>query len=440
MKTKRLSAAAASACAAIALIVCFAMAAPASAFAPYAQKDKAKGEKTSLYPNATRKEPKLDLRSQGLLDKLNTGLDAANNGDAAKARELLTPIAEGREGNSKYARALAQQGLAALEYNSGDHDKGIRLLKKALDNGVLPNDTYFQLMYELAQFYVADQQYDKAQTALQKWRAEGKRETADSYALEGNIDYRLEHYKEAIAAINKAKSLNNGQMKPQWQQILAASYAETGQNDQALAMAQASLAKNPDDPVTLRNTAILLIQSGKYAEAAKAYQRGVDAGLLTTPDDYSNLAKAHLLIAQEQDNPATEADKAIAVLEQGLKKGDLKPGYDVYKLEGDAAAIAMQPAKALKYYDKAAPFAKDGEVDLRRAKAYMAQDKYGSAASAAHAALKKGVKDTGEGYLVLGAAEAGRKHRSAAIAAVKQAAKYPESKAKAEAWLKRVGQ
>ena len=60
----------------------------------------------------------------------------------------------------------------------------------------MPNDTYFQLEYELAQFQMADEQYQAALDTLAKWRAEGKKETAESYALEGNADYRLGKYAE----------------------------------------------------------------------------------------------------------------------------------------------------------------------------------------------------------------------------------------------------
>ena len=179
-----------------------------------------KDTKEALYPNATRKEPKLDLTSQKEQKKVNEGLEAVNAGDKAKAMELLQPLADGAD--SKYARALALQGIANLKYNDGDLKGAIAALKQSLDIGVMPNDTYFQLEYELAQFYLADEQYQQAVDTLAKWRAEGKRETAESYALEGNAYYRLEKYPEAIAAMKKALSMTD---KPQslWNQILMAS-------------------------------------------------------------------------------------------------------------------------------------------------------------------------------------------------------------------------
>ena len=190
----------------------------------------AKDTKQAQYPNAARAEPKLDLTSAKDQKALNEGLDAVNAGNQAKATELLQPIIDGSK--SKYAQALALQGLANLKYNEGDLKGAIDTLQKSLAIGVMPNDTYFQLEYELAQFQLASEQYQAALDTLAKWRAEGKKETADSYALEGNADYRLGKFPDAIAAIKKAQSMTD-KPKDSWNQILMASYAESGQSDQA---------------------------------------------------------------------------------------------------------------------------------------------------------------------------------------------------------------
>ena len=76
-----------------------------------------KDKKEALYPNATRKEPKLDLTSEKDQKAINDGLDAVNNQDKEKAIQILQPIADSSK--SKYAQALALQGLANVHYNDG---------------------------------------------------------------------------------------------------------------------------------------------------------------------------------------------------------------------------------------------------------------------------------------------------------------------------------
>ncbi|TCV92874.1 tetratricopeptide repeat protein [Luteibacter rhizovicinus] len=401
-----------------------------------------KDKKEALYPNSSRQEPKLDLTSEKDQKALNEGLDAVNNGEKDKAMQLLQPIADGTSTKSKYAQALALQGMANMKYNDGDVKGAIELLKKSLDNGVLSNDTYFQLKYMLAQFYVADEQYAQALTTLQSWRAEGKKETADSYGLEGNIDYRLEKFPDAIVAINKAKSMPDA--KPTsidgWNQILAASYSETGQGDKAAALATEALQKNPNDATALNNAASTLIQAQKYPEAITLLEKGRAAGAFKDEKQYVNLAKIYLIDGQDNESRTkTNASKAYQVLDEGLTKGVVKPGYDVYKLQGDSSYVAENHAQAIAAYTKAQPFAKDGEVSLRIGQLQITDNKYGEAKKSLQDAISKGVQHKGSAYMMLAEAERGLKNKPGAIAAMKQAAQDPETSAKANAWLKTAG-
>jgi predicted Zn-dependent protease len=405
---------------------------PAIAREKHADKDK----KEALYPNATRTEPKLDLTSEKDQKNLNEGLDAVNAGDKAKAAQFLQPIIDGSK--SKYAKALALQGMANLKYNDGDIPGAIQTLQQSLAIGVMPNDTFFQLEYMLAQFQLAAEQYQPAVDTVEKWRAEGKKETADSYALEGNAYYRLEKYPEAIAAIKKAQSLTD---KPQesWNQILMASYAESGQSDQAAALAEQQLAANPGDTVALNNAVAVLMQAQKYPEAIQLMEKSRAAGGFKTEKDYVNLAKLYLVTGQNSSNPKPDATKAVQVLEEGMSKGVVPSNYDNYKLLGDAAYIGENPAKALAAYKKAMPMAKDGEAAIRGGQLLISENKYSEAKSLIKQGIDKGVKHQGTAWMLLAEAERGLKNKPGAIAAMKMAAQDPETAAKAKAWLKKSG-
>lgn len=399
----------------------------------------ASDQKPTLYPNATRQAPKLDLTSQKELDNLNKGLNAANARDVKTAQTILQPIADGTQGKSKYAQALALQGMATLDYNQQNIKQAIKLQKQALANGIVPNDTYFQMMYTLAQFYAADEQYQPALDTLHKWRAEGKRETAKSYGLEGVVDYRLEKYPAAIAAINKAKSMTD---KPEssWNQVLSASYAESGQSGQALALAQKQLAANPNDATTLHNTVALLVQAEKYPEALKLMEQARSNGTLKSENDYLTMAKLYMLIGQNSgSSSAADAKKAQVVLSEGMAKGIIKPSYETYTLQGQASALAGDNAGAVAAYSKASAMAKDGQADLYRAQLLNEMHKYSQARLSAKKAIKRGVKHMGSAYMLLAQSESALKNKPAAIAAMERSAQYPETKSRASAWLRKAG-
>ena len=398
--------------------------------------DDAKPKKEVLYPNATRAEPKLDLTSEKDQKNLNEGLDAVNAGDKAKAEQVLQPIIDGSK--SKYAQALALQGMASLHYNDGDYKGAISALQRSLALGVMPNDTYFQLMYMLAQFQMADEQYQPALDTIAKWRAEGKKETADSYALEGNAEYRLGKYPEAIASINKAKSLTD-KPQPTWDQILMASYAESGQDEKAAELAKNQLSSNPGDPNALNNAVAVLMQAHKYPEAIQMMEKARAEGKLSKDTQYVNLAKLYLVTGQESADPAPNATKAQQVLEEGMSKGVVKPDAETYVLLGQSAEIANNIDKAIGYYNKAQPLATDGEAALRAGRLLLSENKYSQAKGLIQQALDKGVKHKGTAYMLLAESERGLKNKPAAIAAMKKAAQDPETAAKAKDWLKKTG-
>jgi predicted negative regulator of RcsB-dependent stress response len=402
------------------------------AHAAHADKDK----KEALYPNATRKEPKLDLTSSKDQKALNEGLDAVNAGDAAKAESVLQPILE--KSKSKYAQALALQGLASLKYNAGDLKGAISLLTQALANGVMPNDTYFQLEYELAQFQLADEQYQPALDTLAKWRAEGKKDTAESHALEGNAYYRLGKYPEAIAAMKQAMAMST---KPQssWNQILMASYAESGQTDQAAQLAEQQFEANPNDTTALNNAVAVLMQAQKYPEAIKLMEKAKASGALKSDKDYVNLAKLYLVTGQNQNDPKPNALKAAQTLKDGMASGIVASTYDSYKLLGDANYIAGKEGDAVEAYKKAIPMATDGEAAVRAGQILVMENKNREAVSLIEQGIAKGVKHQGSAYMLLAEAERGLKNKAGAIAAMKKAAQDPETAAKAKDWLRKAG-
>ncbi|MDE2155487.1 MAG: tetratricopeptide repeat protein [Xanthomonadaceae bacterium] len=394
----------------------------------------AKDKQAVQYPDATRVAPKLDLTSTREQKALNDGLDASSAGDKAKAEQLLQPIVDNSK--SKYAQALALEGLATIKYNEGDYKAAIPLLQRSLAIGVMPNDTYFQIEYMLAQFQLADEQYQAALDTITKWRAEGKKETANSYALEGNADYRLGKYPEAIAAINKAKSLTD---KPQesWNQILMASYSESGQGDQAAKLAEQVLAAKPNDPEALNNAVAVLMQAQKYPQAIQLMEKARANGAFTKEESYINLAKLYMITGQTGADAKPNGIKAEQVLEEGMSKGLVTANADHYLLLGQAAEMADNVSKAIDAYNKAIPTDTDGMAALRAGNLLLSESKYAQARSMFKLSIKKGVKHMGTAYMLLAESERGLNNKPATIAAMKMAAQQPETAEKAKAWLKK---
>lgn len=389
----------------------------------------------SQYPNATRKEPKLDLTDKKEQDALNKGLDAAQSNNKDQATQLLQPLVDSSK--SKYVQAMALQGLARVHAINNDLPGGIDLLKRSLDNGVLPNDAYFQLEFELATFYVLNQQYQPAIDTVEKWRAEGKKETPESYALEGEAYYRMQKYPESIDALKKAQSMTD-KPDPRWNQLLMLDYNDSGQKDKAAAIANQQVSSSPTDPNSFHNALSLDIQMQKYSDALKLMEDGKAKGLVTTESDYVTMAKLYMNNAQDPStqDPGPDSEKAVQVLQEGISKGVVKSTAENYELMGDAHMIGGDASAAADSYKKAVPLASDGEAAYKAGVALVTQNQYSAAKPLLQQAISKGVKHKGKAYMALGQANVGLKDKAAAAEAVMEAEKDPETAAQAKKWLK----
>ena len=128
--------------------------------------------------------------------------------------------------------------------------------------------------------------------------------------------------------------------------------------------------------------------------------------------------------------------EALAVINEGLEKGILTPGYDVYAFQGQVYYEADDVAKAVASWSKAAPLAKDGEMYLNVGKLLADEERWADAKAAAESARSKGVKKTGEVWQVVSRAESGLGNKAAALAAARESAKFPETKAWADAEIR----
>ncbi|HET7162562.1 MAG TPA: tetratricopeptide repeat protein [Rhodanobacteraceae bacterium] len=401
------------------------------------KKSEKQAKPQTKYPNATRKQPSKIGVDAKEAKPLNEGLQAANSGDSATATKDLQSIAD--SSSNAYAKSLAMLGLAQVKYRSGDTKGAIALQKQAVDSNALDNDSYFQGLETLAQMYIADEDYSDALTTLNTWSSESGAQSADIDALKGNAYYRLQKYPEAVAAIQKAKSLSD-KPQPSWDQIEMASYFAMDKYDDAAKLAEAALAKDPNNSTLLQNVIAIYINAHQDQKALALLERARANGQIKDEAGYMNMAKMYDNLGQNSDNPKPNAMKAAGVLKEGMSKGIVQPGFDSYKLLGDSYAIAGDYKNAVDAYGKAAPDAKTGEVDFLRGQLLENLDRHKEAKDALKQAIAKGgFKRLGAAYLTLGNAELALKEKSAAITAYKQAEQDPETRANARRMLKQLG-
>ncbi|MGB0134708.1 tetratricopeptide repeat protein [Dokdonella sp.] len=383
-------------------------------------------DKESAYPNATRKDPKVNMSSREQ-SALNKATDYVNDGEDAKAIPEIEKVLGGKKVSS-YAEAFAQQLLGRIYWDQDKEAEAMAATSKAVELDALPNDAHFALMYQLAQMQVQSEQYEAALATLDTYKAATGAEDADQIALLGNIYYRLDKFQEAADTMKRAIASSN-EPKESWNQILMASLAELDQYGEAAEVLKAQLAKTPNDVRLIKQLATIYVNDDKYPEAIALLSRAKDQGLITSSEDYVQLAKLYA----NADKP----NEAASTLKEGITKGVVKPSYDVNKLLGDVCSQAEDDPCAIEAYTLASAQSEDGNVDYQLGFMLYYAERGAEAKVALDRAIKKGgLRQEGEAYILLGDIESYANNDAAAMTAWRKAATFPSTKVMADQRIK----
>ncbi len=355
------------------------------------KKDQAKAE--ALYAQATRAEPdikaspKLGKQLQKMIDSYN---DQKFPETLAAANEIL-----GNSAANAYDKSLAAQLASQAAYNTDDNAAAKKYLLQVLEFNGLDNNGHFQSMLMLGQLQIQDDQLAEGLATLDKYFAETKSTKPEELIIKGQALYQLERYQEAVPVIQQAIA-GATEPKDNWNQLLMAALSESGQTGEAVKQAEALAAKNPADKKAQMNLASMYLQADQMDKAGAVMDKLFKGGQLTEEREYK---QAYSIYANSDKKEA----EVIAVINDGLQKGILKPDYQVYLAQAQAYYYSEPPQveKAIEAWQKAAPLSKDGETYLNLARVLHSEGRIPEAKTAAQQALAKGVKNQADAKKII---------------------------------------
>lgn len=343
------------------------------------------------YPAATRKSPAAKASSKGGA-KLQKMMKLYDGDKAAEARTMADEIIATESFNA-YDRAFAAQIAAQIAYENDDPNAAIAYVDKALAFDGLDNNGHYNAMLMKGQLQMQEEQYPEALATLDRFLAETKSQNPEHLVLKGNTLYRMDKFQEAIPPLKQAVEATP-EPKSDWLQLLMASYADAGQPQEAVRIAEQVAAKNPNDKRAQMNLSAIYAQSDMFDKSAAVMEKLRAAGKLTEDRDYRNLYSTYL-------NMDGKEKEAIAVIKEGLEKGILKPEHQVYLALAQSYYFSEQPGPAIDAYRKAAPLDDDGETYLNLARLLWQEDRIPEAKDAAKQAMAKGLKKPDDARKIL---------------------------------------
>jgi tetratricopeptide (TPR) repeat protein len=396
---------------------------PVTEDAEEAPADKAKpAESGPKYPDTSRPEPdkpKADPKVRKLYDLL----DKQKYAEAITRAEELLADADVTPVQRAHANYIA--GYAAIDLD--DYPKAIGFLQQAIEADQLTNDAHFTVMFQVAQMQLAEQNYAESLKTIDKFLAQSHSTDPKGYAIKGNALYRLDRFAEAITVLKQANAADP--TNKQVNDMLLRAYLDSNQLAEAAKFAESMSAAAPDDTNAQLELATVYANADQGDKAAALVQRLRAAGQLKSADDYERGYR----ILYNVDGKERET---AAMISEGLDKGMLKPSAQIYSALGQSYYQTNDMPAAITAWEKGAPMAKDGEMYLNLSKANGEVERHAASRTAAQSALSKGVKRPGDAWTVIAHAERGLGNKAAELAAWREAAKDPSTRAQAERMIK----
>ncbi|TMO10234.1 CDC27 family protein [Pseudoalteromonas sp. S558] len=358
----------------------------------------------------------------------------ADDGDVKAGLEALDTINERSSSMNSYEIAMMHNFYGFIYYNENDLPKAIASFEKVVAEEGIPESLRVSTTFSLAQLAMANSDYKKVISFLDKWDDINTKPITESYyLLRAQTYYQLKDYNKGLEYISKVIKLSDDEgktPKENWLVLQRAMHYSLNQTDKVVAVLERM--------VKLYNKPEYWIQlSGMYGETGQEKQQlavieaAYQQGFLTSKSDLRQLAQVYLYNGL--------AYKAGVVMSKAIEAGIAERTAKNYAFVAEAMIQAKEDDKSIAYFVKAADLSVNGKYDQRLAEVYVNTEQYEEAADAARKALDKGSLDfESNAFVALGMAQYNLQNFDASILAFEQAEKHKKSQRLAQQWIKYV--
>lgn len=361
-------------------------------------------------------------------EKLSEANEAIAEEKFAEARAVLEQMAEKR-GLNPHEQALLYQTLGMLEAEQENYAGAARHVEKSLALQALPPDQQLRMTYNLAQLYVATEQFDRAIPLLEKWFAQTENPQPLSYYQLAGAYVQAEQSEKALAPARKAVELSESP-KESWIQLLVALYFEKREYAKIRPLLEQLVERFPKKTYWMQLAAVYS-ELGEEKKSLAVHQIAYEQGLLDRDAEIRMLAQ--LLLFHELPY------RAGRVLEKGLEDGVVEADASAYELLANSWISARNYERAIAPLERAAELSKSGDLYVRLAQVQMERERWDEAVAALRAAIEKGgLDDPGRPHLLLGICSFRGGNLDGAERSFQRARQFEVFRHDADLWLRQV--
>ncbi|MER2494207.1 tetratricopeptide repeat protein [Catenovulum sediminis] len=382
----------------------------------------------------TRKTVKVPAMRSKVYEQLARAQGLADEGKPQEAIEALDNVKRKSSSMNSYEIAMMHNFYAFVYYNMENMEKAIESFEKVVSEEAIPESLRMSTLYSLAQLHMAEENYAKTISMMQRWYdAGGDEENPNAQVLMAQAYYQLKEYDNALKPLKKAIKIvaDAGETpKENWFVLQRAIYYSLKKPEHVADVTETlvRLFNKPEYWLQLAGMyGELGLEEKQLAMMEVAYQQG----FVTKKADI--LALAQLYVYHQV--PV----KGAILLEKAIEDGVVEENVKNLKFLAQAFTLAKEDQKAVPVLAKAAAISDDGNLDAQLGQTYLNMEKWELAIEATQRAVKKGQLDEpGKAQLVLGMAYFNLKQFDKSLQALNIASEHSSSKAMATQWKKYV--
>ncbi|GHB62592.1 hypothetical protein GCM10008107_09600 [Psychrosphaera saromensis] len=397
-------------------------------------------EIASAHAAETGKSEKTRKRTPALgarvYSQLARAQEVADAGDIKAGLEILDQVKSKSSSLNSYERAMLHNFYGFIYYNDGQTDLAIKSFEQVVEQDPIPESLEKSTLFSLAQLSMANGNYGKTITFLDKWDLVHQGTSPiNNNVLRAQASYQSKDYKSAAKYIESAIAQAADEEKAaeeNWYVLQRAVYFELKDNQKVTEILEqmVRLFNKPEYWLQLAGMYGELEQEDKQlAVMEAAYQQG----FVTQKSELMTLSQIYYFNGLPY--------KAASVLSKGIEQNLIEKNAKNLKFLAQSWQGAKEADKAVEVLNQLASITEDGNADLNIAEIYLQKGKSKLVVQHAIKAIAKGkLTNAGNAYLALGMANVNLKQFDDALEAFKSAKEIKSSQRMATQWLKFVEQ
>ena len=364
--------------------------------------------------------------SSALFRKMRTVQNLIRSGQYAEAQNQLGYL-QGVT-TSPYEAAVVRELVSDMDIARGDYSAALSALQPVVQQNILPSNEQHDAELTLAKLQVGNGQYQTGLETLRNWMQGQENPPPDALITLAQAYAELGQCRQAIPYAKRAVE-SAGDPQQEWFQLWIACQYDVHDYQGAADALNAALSRYPDEASYWQQLGEAYAQTGDDSKALAVYALMYRQGLVRESQDYLTLASLYMRNGVPY--------QAAVVLQEGLAAGVLQATDSNYVLLASAWQQSGDTDKEVAALTEAVKVAKTGDPYLAQAQVYAARHEWFSVIDAGKKAIAKGgLRRPGHAWLLVGVAEVQNRQFDDGAAALREAMKYDESRAQAEAWLR----